>query len=209
MEFALSLLASFLVGGIPFGFLAVLLIYRKDVRTLGSGNIGATNVCRCFPKRWRLLAFLVIYAFDFAKGYLPVLLLSGTHPSHPELAGALLGLLAILGHCFSPFLGFKGGKGVATSCGALFGLEPLALGIGLLVFFVVFLTTKVVAIGSISLAASLALAIILREPGSAFGARLPVTLLGLFLALFIVWTHRENIRGLLRLRNSRSSPGEN
>lgn len=194
MELWLSLPLAFLIGGIPFGFLAVKVLLGRDVRKSGSGNIGATNVARQFPGVWRWVMFAVIYAFDFTKGWLPVHLwgeASGFNWGPPTI-----GLAAIAGHCFSPFLRFKGGKGVATTCGVLFALDWLALVVALGVFFATLAITRVTALGSIALGFALALTVILREPSTAFAERWPVTVLALFLACFLVWTHRSNLRKL-------------
>ena len=200
MQPALAMLLAFLIGGIPFGFLAVLLIQQRDVRTLGSGNIGATNAARCFSGIWRWVAFAGIYAFDFAKGYLPLYLWL---PEAATWEGPAIGLAAVAGHCFTPYLKFKGGKGVATACGVLCALDPFALVVALVTFFVVLALTRVTALGSMALGFALAIATIAREPSTAFGARAWVTALTIFLAFFLVWTHRSNIRGLLRLRTQR------
>ena len=200
MQLWLATLLSFLIGGIPFGFLAVKLLLGEDVRKLGSGNIGATNASRCFAGKRRWLAFAGIYVLDFLKGYLPVLLWA---PGHAAWAGPLLAAAAVLGHCFSPYLGFKGGKGVATSGGAFFALEPQAVLIAIGAFVVVWGLTKVVALGSLALGFALAVAVLLREPTTAFGPRLWTSLLAIAVAAFLVWTHRSNIRGLLRLHQQR------
>lgn len=207
MQLWLALLLAFAIGGIPFGFLAVKLLRGQDVRELGSGNIGATNSSRCFPGPWRWVAFLAIYALDFLKGYLPVVYWAPLFvaPDAADYAGPLLAAATVLGHCFSPCLGFKGGKGVATGGGALFALEPLAVGVAIGVFFVVLGLTRIVAIGSMALGFALAIAVVARDPDSAFGPRRWVTLLAIALAFFIVWTHRSNIRGLLRLQRARQS----
>ncbi|PIE25605.1 MAG: acyl-phosphate glycerol 3-phosphate acyltransferase [Planctomycetota bacterium] len=196
MRFAFALLLAFLLGAIPFGFLVVRVFLGIDVRTRGSGNIGATNAARCFAKRWKLVAFLGIYALDFFKGWLPVLLLGPWLLGDPVLGSVLIGLSAVLGHVFTPYLGFKGGKGVATSCGVLFGLDWLALLLALAVFALVLGLTRVVALGSIALGIGLAVAVIALHPEQAFGERLAVTMLALFLAVFLVWTHRSNLKAL-------------
>lgn len=211
MQLWLALLLAFAIGGIPFGFLAVKLLRGQDVRTLGSGNIGATNASRCFPGIWRWVAFLGIYLFDFAKGYLPVFYwapLFAPSVGGADFAGPSLAAATVLGHCFSPYLGFKGGKGVATGGGALFALEPLAVAIAIGVFFVVVALTRIVAIGSMALGFALAITVIARDPASAFGPRLWVSVLAIALALFLVWTHRSNIRGLLRLRRARQGSAQ-
>jgi glycerol-3-phosphate acyltransferase PlsY len=120
-------LAAYLVGAIPFGYLTARWLRGIDIRTVGSGNIGATNVGRVMGLRF----FFLVFAFDLAKGLLPTLgfppLVSALSKSDapPELA-VLVALATILGHNFPVYLGFKGGKGVATSLGAVLGLDPVA-----------------------------------------------------------------------------------
>ncbi|MCA8968504.1 MAG: glycerol-3-phosphate 1-O-acyltransferase PlsY [Planctomycetes bacterium] len=199
------LVATFLVGGIPFGFVVVKILLGKDVRSVGSGNIGATNASRCFPGRSRWVAFAGIYVLDFLKGFLPVFWLVPRVANALDIhwAAPLFALVAVLGHCFSPYLGFKGGKGVATAGGAFFALEPMAVLVAIGVFFVVALSTRVVALGSIALGFALALTVVLRQPATAFGPRVYTTTLAILLAFFLVWTHRSNLRKLLEAKRNR------
>ncbi|MFQ5506911.1 MAG: glycerol-3-phosphate 1-O-acyltransferase PlsY [Planctomycetota bacterium] len=194
------LLAAFLFGSVPFGLLLVRVLLGKDIRKIGSGNIGATNVARCFQPRVRVLVFFVIWLFDMGKGYLPVQLLPSSEHVAANLQGCLLGTAAIAGHCFSPFLGFKGGKGVSTVCGVLLALDPLALLMGMIMFVVVLAWTRIMAVSSISLGFAIALSVMLRDPATAFGDRRAISWMAILLAFFLVWTHRQNIRGLLRVR---------
>src|SRR5437879_12948267 len=122
---ALLILVAYLIGAIPFGYLTAKGLRGIDIRTVGSGNIGATNVGRVLGFRF----FLLVFAFDMAKGLLPTLgfpklftLLTAQQPP-PDLR-VLVALAAILGHNFPIYLKFKGGKGVATSLGAGLGLDP-------------------------------------------------------------------------------------
>lgn len=206
-ELFACLALAFLIGAVPFGFLAVKLLLGRDVREVGSGNIGATNASRCFPGKWRWVAFAGIYALDFLKGYLPVALLMPrvAHVDDIAWAGPAFALATVLGHCFTPFLGFKGGKGVATFGGAFFALEPLAVLVAIGVFFVVAALLRVVAVASMALGFALALTVVLREPSTAFGARVFTSVLAIVLAFFLVWTHRSNIRKLLAARRQRQS----
>ena len=146
---ALALTLSFLCGSIPFG---VLIGHSRgvDVRAVGSGNIGATNV-------WRALgpvAGTTVFALDVAKGVAGPLLcyyLGASDAFGVEgLGKAACGIVAVLGHTFSPFLGFKGGKGIATSLGALLGLMPLA-GVGIIVVWgAVLACTRMISAASIA-----------------------------------------------------------
>ncbi len=194
LPLGVALLLAFLLGSIPFGLLLVRVLTGQDLRKLGSGNIGATNASRAFGKKAKLPIFLLIYLLDASKGLIPTLFF--LPPEAPLGAKVLVGVAAILGHCFSPFLGFKGGKGVATTSGVLLGLDWLAFLIGIAAFFLVFGLTRVVALGSLALGLGLALTLILENPGQAMGARLPLTSLGLFIVLFLFWTHRGNLKRL-------------
>ena len=123
---ALSVLAAYLAGSIPFGYLVVYWVKGIDIRTVGSGNLGATNVGRALGFRYFLLVFLL----DMLKGFLPTLgfpmlvsRLSGAAPADLPVAVALA---AILGHTFPVYLKFRGGKGVATSVGTVLALDPVS-----------------------------------------------------------------------------------
>lgn len=185
-------LTSYLVGAIPFGYL-IARARGMDIRRLGSGNIGATNVFRAVGKGWGILTFFC----DALKGFAPVFFLpriAGGGASAVELQGlqVLCACMAIAGHNWPIYLGFKGGKGVATSTGALLGLAPAGLLIGFGVWLVVFLIGRYVSL------ASLAAAVVVG--GSAWplyakqGRLIPVALTAL--AALVVWRHRGNIRRL-------------
>ncbi len=186
---------SYLIGSIPFGYLAGRLC-GIDIRTKGSGNIGATNALRVLGKKWGYAVFLL----DFLKAWLPVKLALGWGIAlmvHPASApGALAGLCVLLGHSFPVWLGFKGGKGIASSAGVMVGLFSLAvflvcLGMWLLLFTV----TRYVSIASIVAAVSLPVAVgILVFLHRADWLGFTVSVVMAFLA---IWRHRSNI---VRLR---------
>lgn len=198
-------LAAWLLGGIPWGLVLVRLFRGVDIRTIGSGNIGATNASRAFSGWARPAVFLAIYVLDFAKGFVPAFVAPRLVDADPLLASVLAGAAAILGHVFSPYLRLRGGKGVATTTGVLAALEPIALAVALLAFFVVLRLTRHVYLGSLSLGIALALAVVLRAPATAFGERLPVTLLGFAVAAFLFWTHRNNLRDAAARRRAAES----
>lgn len=198
-------LAAWLLGGIPWGLVLVRLFRGVDIRTIGSGNIGATNASRAFSGWARPAVFLAIYVLDFAKGFVPAFVAPRLVDADPLLASVLAGAAAILGHVFSPYLRLRGGKGVATTTGVLAALEPIALAVALLAFFVVLRLTRHVYLGSLSLGIALALAVVLRAPATAFGERLPVTLLGFAVAAFLFWTHRNNLREAAARRRAAES----
>ncbi len=180
--FVLALLLSFLIGSIPFG---VLLGRMRgvDVRAIGSGNIGATNVWRALGPVFGVLAF----ALDVLKGVVGPLI---GRWLCPELDWniALCGIASVLGHIFSPFLGFKGGKGISTSLGALFGLVPL---VGLAAFAlwgVVLAATRM--IGAASLVAIVALPFL----ALAFHAPWPSFFVALLMSVFAFLKHIPNLK---------------
>jgi acyl phosphate:glycerol-3-phosphate acyltransferase len=183
-----SFLVAFLIGSIPFGYVIGRVFYRTDIRSQGSGNIGAMNALRALGKAGAVAVLLL----DALKGFVPAFLaLRFFHTAALAAAGA------VLGHCFSPWLRFRGGKGVATSFGAIFALSwPAGLvavggwlfGAGL---------TRYSSVGSM-LGSVLAPIALWLATGS-----LPKTGYGVFAALLIFFTHRDNIR---RLRAGRESP---
>jgi glycerol-3-phosphate acyltransferase PlsY len=186
---------AWLLGGVPFGLVLVRLFCGVDIRTIGSGNVGATNASRAFPGRARLPVFLLIYVLDFGKGFVPAMFFPGWFGLAPgALAPVLVGAAAILGHCVSPFLGFRGGKGVATTTGVFAAVDGIALLCGLGAFGLVFGATRQVFWGSLALGVALPVAVIAQAPGAAFGDRLPITVLALAIAGFLFWTHRSNLR---------------
>lgn len=182
--FVAAVIGAFLVGSIPFGYLIGCIFYRTDVRAHGSGNIGAMNALRSLGKAGAIAVLLL----DALKGFLPTWL--ALHFGSPALA-ACVAAAAVLGHCFSPWLGWKGGKGVATSFGAIFALSWMAGLAAVGGWIVGALATQYSSVGSLlgSLAAAIALPIV--------GGGWPETLYGILAALFIAYTHRENI-GRLR-----------
>lgn len=190
---ALAFLGGYLAGSVPFGLLLTRLAGAGDVRRIGSGNIGATNVLRTGRKG---LALATLVA-DILKGVLPVL---AARLALGETAAALAGAGAVLGHCFPVWLRFKGGKGVATAAGIMLAFAPLVLPFVLALFMVVVWATRFVSLGSVlaALAAPLAAWLLGHPPG--------VWLFGL-VALVVIFQHRENIGRLLAGKESRVSFG--
>jgi glycerol-3-phosphate acyltransferase PlsY len=191
MPTALAVVLSYIVGSIPAAYLAGK-SRGVDLRRFGSGNLGATNVVRTLG--WRV--GVLVFAFDVAKGGLPVLLLPPwVHgPFSQEVVAILCGVAAILGHFRPIFLKFgKGGKGVATATGVFFALAPLPTLAGLAVFALVLLGSGYVSLGSLTAAVVLPSLLLVTE-----GARSPVFQISVLLAAFVFWTHRANIRRLRR-----------
>lgn len=187
MDLLLGSIGAYLLGSIPFAYLLVRLLLGVDVRTIGSGNAGATNASRAFQPPWQIPVFLVIYVLDFAKGFLPTCC-ADAYFVGDRGPTVIVGAATILGHCTSPFLGFKGGKGVATTTGVFAWLTPLVLGIALAVFLVVRGLTRQVFLGSICIGLTLAIGTIVT------GQAWPVIVLALVIAASLFYTHRSNIR---------------
>jgi glycerol-3-phosphate acyltransferase PlsY len=160
------------------------------VRTVGSKNIGATNVFRTVGKGWGLLAF----ACDVLKGLLPTLAAKLYAPA--SWLPLTVGVLCVVGHMLTPFMKFKGGKGVATAFGMLLGLIPGLVGAAFAVFCLAFSLSHYISLGSCSAAAFLAVAIWFPVLGTRGAADLPQCLLVTFIALFVIWKHRANIARL-------------
>ena len=185
---ALCLLASYFVGAIPTGYLAGRLFRGIDLREHGSKNLGATNVYRTLGARYAIPVAL----FDIAKGAVPVLVFA-PRASDSQLFALACGIAAIVGHVFSVFVRFRGGKGVATAAGVMLGLTPLALGVAALVWLVLVALTGYVSLASIVAAAVLPVAVYLLERPD----RPEILWLDALVAAAIIWLHRANIRRLL------------
>jgi glycerol-3-phosphate acyltransferase PlsY len=190
----LSISIAYLLGSIPFGYLLVRIFLKEDIRSLGSGNIGATNVARTGAKGLGIATLLL----DLGKAYLAVDLARHIAPANYDLAVAAA-IAAILGHCFPIWLRFRGGKGVASALGICLALTwPSALGI-LAVFAVIFLITRYVSLASVIAAATL--------PFFAFHfvhERTPIVITGfLLIPLIVIVKHHANIRRLLAGTESR------
>jgi glycerol-3-phosphate acyltransferase PlsY len=187
---------AYLLGSLPAGYWIGRLVADLDVRTVGSRNIGATNVARTVGRRWGLLVLLL----DMGKGALPVAVALQLLP--PALgmnirAIVLVAFAAFCGHLFSPFLRFRGGKGVAIAFGISLVLLPMAALPALAVFLIVTWRWRYVSLGSLSAALSLPLwAALMGYPP------LYLALVGVF-AFAIVLRHRENIRALLKNKERR------
>jgi acyl phosphate:glycerol-3-phosphate acyltransferase len=176
-------LISYLLGSIPFGFILVRTSEGKDIRTMGSGNIGATNVFR----RSKLSGMLTLL-LDAGKGYLAVALAGWLGGTESWLAVAAV--FAILGHVFTIWLKFKGGKGVATGCGAFLALSPMAVLTTLGLFVVVLIATRYISAASIIATAFFPLW------GRLYDVPTPVLGWASLGAVIIIAKHRQNIRRL-------------
>lgn len=188
--FILCVALAFLLGSIPFGLVIARTFKGIDPRRAGSGNIGSTNVARLCGLPWGLLTLFC----DIMKGLLPVLL--AVHVLPDPLMQSVVALAAVTGHIKSPFLGFKGGKGVATTIGALIPLAFWPLLCAVLCCVAVIAVTRYVSLGSMVMAASLVVFYAL------FG-RPDLEPLAVILLVMIVWAHRTNIGRLMRGEESK------
>jgi glycerol-3-phosphate acyltransferase PlsY len=190
MTAALVVLGGYLLGSMPFGYWLVRLVKGEDVRSVGSGNIGATNVWRAYGKAYGL----PIVVLDVLKGLVPGLVGASLEG---ELVGVLAGGAAMLGHWRPLFLGFqKGGKTVAAAGGTFFGVAPLLGGLGLVAWLLVFLLFRYASLASMVAAVTLpALAVALGEPW-------PVIAFASLAAVAVLLLHRPNIA---RLRSGTES----
>lgn len=194
MTVILLAVGSYVAGSIPTSYL-VGRLHGIDLRRHGSGNLGATNTYRILGPR----AAVPVAIVDVAKGYLPAALFPLWDGSaHAELA-LLYGIAAILGHVWPLFLSFRGGKGVATGAGVLVALAPLAALIGLLVWIGSVTLTRIVSVASLAAASVVPVAArVTGESGATVAFCAAV-------AAFVWWTHRENLRRLMRGEENRFS----
>ena len=182
----LALIVAYLAGGIPFGFLLVKLKTGRDVRSLGSGNIGATNVLRTSGRPIAVVTLLL----DIAKGGFAVWMASRLTNGSPVWMSAAA-LAVMLGHAYPLFLKFQGGKAVASFIGAFLYLTPVPLACVLLVFVMVVAATRYISLGSILAAGTFPLAVwMIGHPPA------PVEMAALIAGAFVVYRHRSNIERL-------------
>ena len=188
-----SISLAYLLGSIPFGYLLVRIFRNEDIRATGSGNIGATNVVRSGAKGLGILTLVL----DALKGYVAVVIAQhiaapyGLPHSH-EIA-VCAAVAAVLGHCFPVWLGFRGGKGVATALGVFIALAPLTVLCLLAVFLVIVYFTRYVSLGSIVAAALFPALALPHAP-----ARTPIIVTGyILIPLIVILKHHQNIRRLL------------
>jgi acyl phosphate:glycerol-3-phosphate acyltransferase len=195
---AVVVIGSYLLGSIPFGYLAGR-IAGIDIRKCGSGNVGATNVIRTLGKAYGYPVFIA----DFLKGFgaVKVSLLIATRGhsewNSPEMFGIVAAISSVIGHSFPVWLDFKGGKGVATSAGALFGLAPVAALVGVAIWILTFWLTRYVSVASIAAAAALPFVILITTWLSRTASKL-LFYSSVCLAAVVIWRHRSNLSRLMR-----------
>ena len=205
LTFLPLIIFAYLLGALPFGFL-IGKAHGKDLRQIGSGNIGATNAARVLGKKWGIICFLL----DVGKGLVPMLLVPALGLiAQPLTTGQLVlwilvGVAAVLGHVFPVYLGFKGGKGVATSLGIVLGLWPYFTVCGIAVFVIWAATLAIwryVSLSSIIAAVSFPLILIgciISIESWSFNQLWPLVVIAVLMAMLVIVRHRTNI---VRLRN--------
>jgi glycerol-3-phosphate acyltransferase PlsY len=181
---------GYVLGGIPWSLLIGKWVKGVDLRTIGSGNLGATNVARSLGGTWAVIVFFL----DFAKGTVPPLVaLLLTPAANHDLLTIFAAMGAIVGHVYSPYINFKGGKGIAVTAGAAAVTVPWCLLFGAVLFFAVSLTTRRVSAGSVAIAATFPITAWFFYPAH------PVTFaFSLAVCALVLWSHRTNMGRLLR-----------
>lgn len=183
---ALLFVLSFIFGSIPWGYI-IGKAKGVDLRKVGSGNIGTTNVMRVLGKKEALLTLIL----DILKGFLPVILVKSTSYSENITVVSAVGIFAILGHCFTPFLKFKGGKAVATSIGVLLAVMPSVAAVTVLIWIITFKISRISSLSALVAFSLLPVNVYLFGPSEFFYFSL--------ILLFVVYIrHIQNIKRLLR-----------
>ncbi|MDE0569680.1 MAG: glycerol-3-phosphate 1-O-acyltransferase PlsY [Verrucomicrobiales bacterium] len=204
---AIAVLAAYIAGSLPFGFW-ISKCLGVDIRNQGSGNIGATNVLRTLGRK----VGITVLILDISKGFLPVLIgsriifkqLPDSMRNREDIVGTIYVLLAIgtiLGHNYTFWLGFKGGKGIATSAGAIMSFLPEVLMGSTLVWILIFFLSRYVAIASIAAAFSIPILTASLDHNYLFpdlNSSWPVISFGIIAAIMAVWRHRSNIQRLIK-----------
>jgi glycerol-3-phosphate acyltransferase PlsY len=181
--YTISFFIGFFFGIIPFSYI-IARVRGIDLKTVGSGNIGATNLGRALGLPFFVLGFIL----DGLKGLIPVLL-----AKELALSAAVAGAGAILGHIFNPLFQFRGGKGVSTTIGVAVGLTPVAFIISLIIWLGIYLSTYLVSFASMILALALPLIALIIHEGHSIDR-----ILLIIIALFVIYAHRMNIKRLIK-----------
>jgi len=191
--------ASYLLGSIPFGLVVSKAVFKQDLRSLGSGNIGATNVLRNYGAQ----PFIAVMILDMAKGVAAVKIGSALG-LNPTLA-LVSGLVAIVGHNWSLYLKFKGGKGIATSGGVIIAAYPWEVTLAVIgIFLIMVLATRIMSVGSISAALAFPVSSVIFLRGE-LGDYWPHVAIAVLASFFAIYKHRENIKRLLNGEEPRIS----
>jgi len=210
MRFVILIIGAYLLGSIPFG-LIIAKAHGKDLRSIGSGNIGATNLSRALGKKWAYFCF----ALDVTKGLVPMLAAAFILSSPPSMRELFLwlavGCAAILGHIFPIYIGFRGGKGVATSFGVALGLWPyytICASVAFAVWVVLVMIWRYVSLASIAASITFPITLILAialSPSWDFANLWPLFTVATAIPLMVIIRHRENIKRLIAGTESKIS----
>lgn len=173
----------YLIGSIPTAYIIVKLVKKIDIRTVGSGNAGATNAARVLGK-W---GFISVFTIDLLKGFLPTYFLYYISAFESKEIALVMGIVLVLGHTYTVFLGFRGGKGVATGAGVFLALAPIEMGIAFAVFIITFLITRMVSAGSILGSLALLISVLIMSDWFALKVMTAIVV------LFVIFKHRSNI----------------
>ena len=200
LELLILILIAYVVGSTPTSIIVSKLKYKTDIRAHGSGNAGATNVFRTLG--WKPALFVTVV--DVFKGWLPAYVAGHLNSEsilfggNPDALMIVAGFAAVLGHTYTVFAGFKGGKGVGTLAGVLIALFPIALPICLLVFILTLISTGIVSLGSMLAASALPITLFIVE-GINPDVQVSLTLrvFSLLIPLFVIFTHRSNIKRMI------------
>ena len=209
MTFAILIIGAYLLGSIPFG-LVIAAAHGKDLRSIGSGNIGATNVARALGKKWAYFCFLL----DVLKGAVPMFaarfLTEAANPTPGSVSlWLVVGCAAILGHIFPIYVKFKGGKGVATSFGVALGLWPyytICAAIAITIWAAVVLIWRYISLASMTAAIAFPIALILAIisiPGWTLANLWPLLIAAIAIPIMVIVRHRENIKRLIARTESK------
>ncbi|MGD0566057.1 MAG: glycerol-3-phosphate 1-O-acyltransferase PlsY [Candidatus Goldiibacteriota bacterium] len=191
-----ALVIPYFLGAIPTGYLIVKSRKNIDIRTVGSGNIGATNVKRVLGMKW----FVIVLILDALKGFVPVFALGAVFGAKFPWVPVIAGIAAVLGHTFTIFLKFKGGKGVATALGVFLALSPAATITAFIVFAVTVSFFRYISAGSV-LAALLLPVFVLNYGEGGFWNLVQIT--SILVAAFVIYKHKDNIKRLMDGTESR------
>jgi glycerol-3-phosphate acyltransferase PlsY len=202
MSFVILIIAAYLLGSIPFGII-IAKAHGKDLRSIGSGNIGATNLSRALGKKWAYLCF----SLDVLKGFIPMLVTSRFISSPPGITELFLwlavGIAAVLGHISPIYTKFKGGKGVATSFGVALGLWPyytICAGVAFIVWAVFVLIWRYISLGSIAAAISFPIVMVIAITISKnwdFADIWPLLTVAIAIPIMVIIRHTENIKRII------------
>lgn len=192
----LFLVLAYLLGSIPTSYIMGKKLKNIDIRNYGSGNVGATNALRVLGTKIGIITLII----DMGKGFLVVflakLLMQKFNFDNIDIALIFIGLAAIIGHIFTIFLSFKGGKGVATSAGVFIALTPIAFSIAFLCFIIIVWITKYVSLGSITAAVILSITELIINIRNYFD-KLEFLIFVFIIAIFVIVRHKDNIKRLL------------